>query len=202
VSNTDLVESSVRQSGGDTTYCSFHPLAHSERGTVLRLISRGGRVLLFDGSFEELFAELRHVRVTIFSAVPRVYNVIYSQYKEELDRELRRVQRSPSSMEDEPQTEPKLHTEPKPLTEPLEVTKARVRARFAHVFGDRISALVTGGAPTSPAVLQFLRDTYPCRVVEGYASTEAGAIAIDGQKSADAEVKLEDLPEMGKTLFP
>ncbi len=72
---------------------------------------------------------------------------------------------------------------------------------FANdLIGDRARFLMTGGAMTSPTVLDFLRNVFPhCRVYDGYGTTEAGGISLDYklEKKSGVQIKLVDVVEMG-----
>jgi thioester reductase-like protein len=81
---------------------------------------------------------------------------------------------------------------------------------FKYILGGRMRAMTTGGAPTSQAVVDFLRVCFKCPVYNGYASTECGSIAwIDLGKQGDdfnmkynfdnVDIKLVDVPELGYT---
>ena len=72
---------------------------------------------------------------------------------------------------------------------------------------DEIDLCISGSAPLSPEVLQFLRCVLGCKVVEGYGATEtAGATLLQessdlscghvGGPMACCELRLEDVPDM------
>ena len=61
------------------------------------------------------------------------------------------------------------------------ICAAAASARIAGLLGDRIVTIGTGGAKTSPEVLQFMRDCFRCTVGDGFGATETGGIAWDGQ---------------------
>jgi long-subunit acyl-CoA synthetase (AMP-forming) len=66
------------------------------------------------------------------------------------------------------------------------------------LLGKRISSIGCGGAPSSKAVLDFLRECYGNIVIEGYACTEAGQIAKeDGTIYGGIQFKLLDIPDYG-----
>ena len=61
-----------------------------------------------------------------------------------------------------------------------------------------IEYIVTGGAPTSEAVMDFLRKCFaPCPVYDGYGTTEVGGIATQNKISPGVKTKLIDVPELG-----
>lgn len=82
-----------------------------------------------------------------------------------------------------------------------ERTKAKeeVLEHFRGILGGRTSCLVTGSAPTSEAVKDFLRECFRVPVIDGYGSTEAGGISSDNIVDPNVDVKLIDRPELGYT---
>jgi fatty acid CoA ligase FadD9 len=55
------------------------------------------------------------------------------------------------------------------------VTEKEVKKEFSLVLGNRVRSLSTGGAPTSPAVLAFLRDCFQHTIVSvGYVNIVRG----------------------------
>ena len=54
--------------------------------------------------------------------------------------------------------------------------------RFRDVeLGGRVMSATTGSAPSAPDVLAWLEDMLGTKVVDGYGSTEAGMIMLDGK---------------------
>ncbi len=52
-------------------------------------------------------------------------------------------------------------------------------AKFRDVeLGGRIFGATTGSAPTAPEVVEFLKDALIIPIIEGYGSTEAGALKM------------------------
>lgn len=74
-------------------------------------------------------------------------------------------------------------------------------------FGGRLRVCITGAAPISSEVLQFLRCIFGCFVMEGYGQTESSAAATItlpgdhepghvGAPFTNLEIKLADVPDM------
>src|SRR5262249_14669854 len=65
--------------------------------------------------------------------------------------------------------------------------------------GDRLGYLSTGTAPTASEVVAFLERCFDVPVFDGYGSTEAGAITLDGRVAWDnvTDWVLSDVPELG-----
>ena len=83
--------------------------------------------------------------------------------------------------------------------EELETIRSEMRKKFSTTFGNRVSSITTGGAPTAPEVIEFLKKTFGAFVFNSYGTTEAGGISYNGKLSSSATMKLIDLPELGYT---
>jgi long-chain acyl-CoA synthetase len=85
-----------------------------------------------------------------------------------------------------------------------------VFSKIANVVGGRVRFILTGSAPISPTVQDFLRVVFSCPVSQGYGLTETAAL-ISVQSMGDwtsgnvggpyscTEVKFVDVPEMSYT---
>jgi long-chain acyl-CoA synthetase len=85
-----------------------------------------------------------------------------------------------------------------------------VFSQLRQLLGGRVRAIISGSAPMSPEVMDFIRICFSCEVYEGYGQTETSAGAAitawgdwtSGQVGVPApcnEMKLVDIPEMGYT---
>lgn len=159
---------------------SFYPLSHAMgRLAVLRALVMGG-VTHFarQGDPGALFDDIRLARPTFLNLVPRVAEMIHHAARME---ELRRVRDGAA---------------PGPAREEA---WADLGSRF---LGDRLVAAVLGSAPTAPEVVAFLTGCFGIPVYEGYGSTEAGIISIDGEicRPAVTDYRLADASELGYRL--
>ncbi len=60
------------------------------------------------------------------------------------------------------------------------------------------NSFLLGGAPSSPAVLEFLRECFGPIVSDGYGSTEVGSIALeDGTLISNVDFHITDVPDYG-----
>jgi fatty acid CoA ligase FadD9 len=66
-----------------------------------------------------------------------------------------------------------------------------------RLFGDRCESMTTGGAPTPPHVMKWLKELFGGIIHESYGTTEGGGIASDGVLSSNIVIKLVDVPDMG-----
>jgi fatty acid CoA ligase FadD9 len=76
-------------------------------------------------------------------------------------------------------------------------SKTELKAKYGKVFGNRMGAVCAGGASTDMKVMEFLKETNPCIVIDGYGATECGGIVIEGSVLPNVEWKLIDCPELG-----
>jgi small GTP-binding protein len=271
-------------------FVSFEPLAHSQRSNDWAHLSWGGRLGMFDGAMgNAFFQHLRVLRPTSFSGVPRLYNVIYGDYRRALAERLieaaaRNWPRLPPSFQCDKCGEgivgarfscrmcdwdwcdacmqsarrrreitecprghmPRLVTElpaessgdseyerramasqaadfvrnvpPNVFAALFSVDGEAATAALAKVpswkalqicesvlaemrawFGGELQSLTTGGAPTAPAVMDFLRALFKgARITNSYGITEVGGITWDGAVSNEnVVVKLVDVPDLG-----
>ena len=67
------------------------------------------------------------------------------------------------------------------------------------MLGGRVVNAMTGSAPIAPELKAWVEDFLDMHLVEGYGSTEAGAVFVDGQirRPPVLDYKLVDVPELG-----
>src|SRR6185437_15893335 len=81
-------------------------------------------------------------------------------------------------------------------------SEEQVMAEMRRSFlGDRLVYVVTGTAPTAPEVATFLERCFEIAIIDGYGSTEAGALTIENRIARDNVIAydLVDVPELGYT---
>ena len=68
-----------------------------------------------------------------------------------------------------------------------------------HLLGDRYLTAVTGSAPISPDLKAWVESFLDLHLVDGYGSTEAGGVFLDGQvrRPPVIDYKLVDVPDLG-----
>ena len=149
------------------------------RSSVINTLSRGGLVnftLMADMS--TLFEDIRLTRPTTMAFFPRILELVYQNFQNEVTRRSR-------------------HSEADLQTIEADV-KAEMGARF---LGDRLLSGGVGGAPVAQAVLDFMRACFDMLLVNIYGSTESGSGSItrDGRilRPPVTEYRLRDAPELG-----
>ena len=188
----------------DDVHLSYLPLPHVfERGILTSCLAKGAAVGFYQGDPLKILDDLQALRPTVFPSVPRLLNRIY-------DKILQGVDESGGI---------KKWLFNKALTAKtagLRNGTLKHSIWDAIVFGplkkrlgfDRTRIMMTGSAPISGHVLDFLRAVFGCPVTEGYGQTES-SLAVTTTEIDDFtcghvglplpcnDIRLEDVPEMG-----
>ena len=149
------------------------------RSSVINSLSRGGLVnftLMPDMS--TLFEDIRLTRPTTMAFFPRILELIYQNFQNEVTRQTRHSNENP------------------------DVIETKVKAEMgANFLGDRLLSGGVGGAPVAQPVLDFMRECFDMLLVNIYGSTESGSGSItrDGRilRPPVTEYRLRDAPELG-----
>ncbi|XP_033743143.1 long-chain-fatty-acid--CoA ligase 1-like [Pecten maximus] len=183
-------------------HLSYLPMAHVfERGMQIVSFMHGAQVGFSRGDVKLLTEDLQALKPTIFITVPRLLNRIY-------DKILLSVQGS------------KLKSTLLNLAlyaKTSEIKRGVVRRdsiwdqlvfkKVQQTVGGRVKIIITGSAPLGSKVLDFVRASFGCLVLEGYGQTEAAAgitFNVPGETEAGHVgcplpcnlVKVVDVPEM------
>ena len=140
------------------------------RGMLYATLGAGGTAYFAARSDLSTFLEdLALVRPTQLSFVPRIWDMIFAEISSDLDRGRRGQGRG-----------------------------ARRGAR-AELLGGRYVTALTGSAPMSPEMRAFVEELLAMHLTDGYGSTEAGAVIVDGQvqRPPVVDYKLVDVSDLG-----
>ncbi|MDT5009426.1 MAG: fatty acid CoA ligase FadD9, partial [Mycobacterium sp.] len=156
---------------------SFMPMSHvMGRGILYGTLGHGGTAYFTARSdLSALFEDLALVRPTELNFVPRIWDMLFSEFQSEVDR--RSVDGGDRA-----------------------ALEAEVMADMAqNLLGGRFVAAMTGSAPISAENKEFVESLLDLHLVEGYGSTEAGIVYIDGQvrRPSVFDYKLVDVPDLG-----
>lgn len=190
----------------DDVHISYLPLAHIfERIVLTALITVGASIGFYQGDTLKLMDDIAVLRPTIFVSVPRLFNRVYDKVlsgvkEKNLVSQFLFNMAYASKIDNLRQNGSLSH----PMWDWLVFRKIRAR------LGGRIRAMLSGSAPISPEVMEFLRVCFSCEVYEGYGQTETSAgtcltIRHDwttghvGIPAPCNEIKLVDVAEMGYT---
>ncbi|KAL6046229.1 medium-chain fatty acid-CoA ligase faa2 [Balamuthia mandrillaris] len=189
---------------GDT-YLSYLPLAHIfERVVTSTLLYLGVGIGFFQGSVAKLMDDLAELKPSIFCGVPRVYERIHDKVKEAAEGNQFKKFLFEKAMKAGKKA---LLEEGK---EPPLLWRILLFNRLQGIMGGNVRAMLSGGAPLSPSVHEFLMVAMGCPLVQAYGATESAAGATMGYLNAPTtgdvggpfactEIKLKDVPEMGYT---
>jgi long-chain acyl-CoA synthetase len=182
---------------------SFLPLAHMfERVVQCVVYTEGGRVGFFTGNIRNLADDIKTLRPTILPVVPRVLNRVYDKVMNEVNKSKVKKALFEVAMKY------KMHELRNGIIRNTSWVDQIVFKKVRDGMGGRVKLMITGSAPLGENVLNFIRASMGCTVVEGYGQTEAVAcvsISLEGDSvpghvgvpSPCNAVKLVDVAEMG-----
>ncbi|CAI0406053.1 unnamed protein product [Linum tenue] len=176
----------------DDVYLSFLPLAHIlDRMIEEYFFSKGASVGYYHGDLNALRDDLMELKPTFLAGVPRVFEKIHEGMQEFLLHKLAWMNMGYKQKYSSP------------LADLLAFRKVKAK------LGGRLRLIVSGGAPLSSEVEEFLRVTCCAFVVQGYGLTETcgpatlgfpDEMCMMGAVGAPAvynEIRLEEVPDMG-----
>ncbi|KAJ9065178.1 medium-chain fatty acid-CoA ligase faa2 [Entomophthora muscae] len=183
-------------------YASYLPLAHTmERLMMVNLYYASFAIGFYRGSIPDLMEDIAEIQPGIFMAVPRILNRLYDRINTVANGSgvgpliFRFALAQKESIYHEGGSAEHW------LWDRLVFQKVR------NVLGGRVESILTGSAPISKEVLDFLRVVLCPNIHEGYGLTEtaaAGCVSMIGERKSghvgpptpNTEVKLMDIPEM------
>ncbi len=163
--------------GGEEVFLSFLPLSHAYEHTVGQFLPIAiGAEIYYAGSVDRVATDLREIRPTVFSAVPRFYEVLRQRILQGISKQGglperffnwtlaigRRRYENPESLG--------------LWTRLLDrVLDRLVRDKIRERVGGRLKAMVSGGAALDPELSLFFR-ALGLPLVQGYGQTEAAPL--------------------------
>uniref|UniRef100_A0A665VDX9 Long-chain-fatty-acid--CoA ligase n=1 Tax=Echeneis naucrates TaxID=173247 RepID=A0A665VDX9_ECHNA len=180
---------------------SFLPLAHMfERVVQTVLYSAGAKVGFFQGDIRLLPDDMKTLQPTIFPVVPRLLNRVYDKVQSGAKTPFKKwllnfaVERKYAEVKEG-------------IIRSNSIWDKLIFHKVQESLGGRVRVMVTGAAPISPSVLNFLRASLGCQIFEAYGQTESTAgctFSMPGDASAGHVgvplpcniVKLVDVEEM------
>lgn len=186
-------------------HLSFLPLAHIfERVVQAVLINVGAKIGFYGGDTLKLLDDVAELKPTVFVAVPRLFNRIYEKVNQTVVSQggikkmlfdyafsVKKANLAKGTVEHK-------------LYDPLVFAKIKAR------LGGNVRFIITGSAPISGEVMDFLRICFSSIVLEGFGQTETSGGSTTthmydfssghvGAPMPQCLVKLRDVPEMGYT---
>ena len=154
---------------------NFLPMSHvMGRGVLYGTLAGGGTAYFAARSDLSTFLDdLALARPTQLNFVPRIWDMLFGEYSSQVDR--RRATDGAAA-------------------------DATVLAELRqNLLGGRFVTALTGSAPISPELKTWVEKLLDMHLLEGYGSTEAGAVFVDGRirRPPVIDYKLVDVPELG-----
>lgn len=186
----------------DDVCISYLPLAHVfERLVQAGLFVTGGCTGFFRGTVQELFDDIALLQPTIFPSVPRLYNRLYDKVMAQRAM-MKGVKKT---LFEHAWAKKQALLKQGIVRSPL--WDALVFSKVSAKLGGRVRTMITGAAPLSPQVKDFLRICFSCDLFEGYGQTECCGVATAtlpgdlsnghvGSPVPCGEIKLVDVPDM------
>ena len=159
----------------------FAPFNHGMgRSACLRSLGKGGTAyFILKPDMSTLFEDIRIARPTWISFFPRIFDLIYASFQNEVARRL-----SPASSDDE-------------RAEIEQAVKEEMRYTF---LGDRLRGGIVGSAPTTDDMKDFIVDCFDLFLAEAYGNTESGSGLLIRDnvvcRPPVTEYRLRDVPEL------
>jgi len=183
---------------------SYLPLAHSfEKMVFFKCMLDGVAVGYYSGDPLKLLDDLKALRPTIFPSVPRLFNRIFDRIQDNVSKKSAVKQwmfnRALNS---------KLSYLESQAAYTHKMWDSLVFGQIQELVGGRVRLMMTGSAPISENVLNFLKVAFACPIIEGYGQTETSAAvsacALDDPRAGhvgppipSVMIRLRDIPEMG-----
>ncbi|EIE87990.1 hypothetical protein G6F46_009930 [Rhizopus delemar] len=185
----------------DDVYISYLPLAHVfERAAQGIHLFKGAAIGYYQGDTLKLLDDIAELKPTVFCSVPRLFNRIY-------DKVLAGVKKKGGM------SAYLFHNAFQAKKKHLNKTIHHwlwdrvVFGQIRQKLGGRLRFILSGSAPVSPDVMDFMRICFSARVFEGYGQTEnycGGCLTVIDDNTSGvvgvpfpcSEIKLVDVPEM------
>lgn len=159
---------------------NFMPMSHVlGRGILYGTLGNGGTAYFSAKSdLSTLLEDLPLVRPTELNFVPRIWEILLQEFHSEVDRRC-------AAGGDRAAVEAEVLADQR-----------------QNLLGGRFIYALTGSAPSSPELKAWVESLLEFHLVDGYGSTEAGMVYIDGviQRPPVLEYKLVDVPDLGYFL--
>ncbi|HWS94667.1 MAG TPA: carboxylic acid reductase, partial [Mycobacterium sp.] len=156
---------------------NFMPMSHvMGRGILYGTLGNGGTAYFAAKSdLSTLLEDLELVRPTELNFVPRIWETLFGEFQRQVDRRL-----------GDPADRPAVEAE-------------ALEEQRQYLLGGRFIFAMTGSAPTSPELKEWVESLLEMHLLDGYGSTEAGMVLFDGevQRPPVIDYKLVDVPDLG-----
>lgn len=204
VSLVSCLEYSDIKIDSDEVYLSYLPLAHVfERVLITLCLYKAVKIGLYSGDVQKLKYDLEDLKPTAFASVPRLYNRFY----EIIQGELKKLKGFKKTLVDKAIAS-KLYYLHTGAYYTHKIYDTLIFNKMKKSFGGNVHIMVTGSAPISSDVIDFLKICCSCPILEGYGQTEStgGSFLTTvndpqsghvGGPLANTEFKLVDVADLG-----
>ena len=162
---------------------NFMPMSHvMGRGILYGSLGNGGTAYFAARSdLSTLLEDLELVRPTEMNFVPRIWETLYGEYLRQVEQRLANV------------------ADPTDPAARAAVESEVMDEQRKYQLGGRFIFAMTGSAPTSPELKNWVETLLDMHLLDGYGSTEAGMVLFDGevQRPPVIDYKLADVPDLG-----
>ncbi|KAJ2006307.1 medium-chain fatty acid-CoA ligase faa2 [Coemansia thaxteri] len=188
----------------DSTYVSFAVIAHClERCAIYMCMYGGAHIGFYSGDYARLLEDMQVLRPTLIISIPVVLNRMYDSLVKTTMGEagfsgtlLRMAHRS------------KLKKLTAGRGAHHMLWDCVVFNKVAAKFGGRIKAILSGGCPSRPEVVDFFRVSLSCDVLHGFGQCESltvGTMQLPGEHTTGhsgvpcpgVDIRLRSVPETG-----
>mmetsp|Transcript_35796 Transcript_35796/g.80554 ORF Transcript_35796/g.80554 Transcript_35796/m.80554 type:complete len:680 (-) Transcript_35796:175-2214(-) len=193
-----------RTKGWGEVHLSYLPLPHVFERTIQQVVHvEGGAIGFYQGDTLKILEDLTALRPTAFPSVPRLLNRVHDKLRQGIV-EAGGIKQTLFETGFAAKKEGLKRGEVNHwLWDKIIFNKIREKVGL-----DRCKVIVTGSAPISSDVMDFLRIAFACVVLEGYGQTECAAAATMtwptdttvghvGLPLGVNDVRLQDVPDMG-----
>ncbi|KAI9916444.1 hypothetical protein PsorP6_017140 [Peronosclerospora sorghi] len=186
-------------------HLSYLPLPHVfERAVIGSILQQSAATGFYQGDVMFLMEDLAELAPTLFISVPRLFNRVYDKISQGVAAAggLKKLlfDQAYASKRAGLSAGYKSHA----------LWDALIFSKLRQVLGGRVRIILSGSAPLSADVKEFLKIVFCCDVMEGYGLSETAAgltLATSdmplgphvGSPLARMQIRLEDVPEMGYT---
>jgi fatty acid CoA ligase FadD9 len=156
---------------------NFMPMSHgAARGVLYATLGNGGTAYFVAKSdLSTLLDDLALVRPTHVNFVPRIWDMLFDVFRAELDRRCSKD------------------------ADPAAVQAEVIDELRQLQLGGRVLSAMTGSAPISGELKEFVESLLDADLIDGYGATECGLLFVDGRalRPQVIDYKLIDVPELG-----
>ena len=184
------------------SHVSYLPLAHIFETVVqVGLLVEGGSMGFYSGNIKTLMDDIGTLKPTLFVGVPRIFQRIEQVLRQKIGKMggLKKMIVNKALRE---QTARVQQDRPR-----IGKWDKKVFSKMSMALGGRVRLMLSGSAPLSATLAEFMKVCFNVKLVQGYGMTETAAvISVSEEDDANlghvgppmphCEVRLEDIPEM------